>query len=103
MSCFLLLTVCVMISGLVFERYLNQYYDIQTEFYLSLLPTATPYSRNAIFSGLTPLQISKQYPTLWEQNQDEQSWNRHEHQLLDSYVSRRGLGIKPKYEKILNA
>lgn len=87
---------------LVFERYLSQYYDIQTEFYFSLLPTATPYSRNAIFSGLTPLQISKQYPALWKQGQDERSWNKYEHELLNSYVSRKGLGIKTKYEKILN-
>ena len=84
---------------LVFERYLNQYYDIQTEFYLSLLPTATPYSRNAIFSGLTPLQISKQYPTLWNRikmsnlgtDMNTSCWT---HMFLEEV-----LGLKPNMKK----
>lgn len=88
---------------LVFEKYLSTFYEIKTDFYFSLLPTATPYARNAIFSGLTPLQISQRHPSLWEQGQDEHSWNRHEHELLEAYLARQGLDIKAKYEKILNA
>lgn len=88
---------------LVFEPYLAKHYDIETDFYYSILPTATPYSRNAIFAGITPLEIAEQYPELWQQGQDETSLNRHEEELLQKQLGRAGTDINFKYEKILNA
>ena len=35
---------------LVFERLLYPLFDIEKDWHYSLLPTATPYSRNALFS-----------------------------------------------------
>ncbi len=87
----------------VFEPYLSNVFNIETDFYYSILPTATPYSRNAIFAGLFPSEIQKLYPNLWEQGQDETSLNKHEEELLKQQLDRLGLNIKAKYEKILHA
>lgn len=88
---------------LVFEPYLAKMFDIETDFYYSILPTATPYSRNAIFAGISPLEISRMYPQLWAQGQDETSLNRHEEELLQNQLKRASIDINFKYEKILNA
>ncbi len=88
---------------LVFEPYLAKMFDISTDFYYSILPTATPYSRNAIFAGVSPLEIAQMYPKLWDQGQDETSLNRHEEELLKKQLDRAGFDINFKYEKILNA
>lgn len=88
---------------LTFEAILSNYYTIETDFYYSILPTATPYSRNAIFAGLYPSDIERLYPELWQQGQDETSLNRHEEELLKRQLERAGIDIKFKYEKVLNA
>jgi len=88
---------------LVFEDLLSEFYSINTDFYYSILPTATPYSRNAIFSGLFPLEIEDIYPELWNQKDDESSLNKYEQELLQKHLSRNEFDIKVKYEKVLNA
>lgn len=87
---------------LLFQGMLNDYFTIKTDFYYSILPTATPFSRNAIFSGLYPLEIQRRYPDLWEMGQDETSLNRNEEALLKKYLTRHGLADQVKYEKIIN-
>jgi DNA-binding response OmpR family regulator len=86
---------------LLFESMLNDYFTIDTDFYYSILPTATPFSRNSIFSGLFPLEIQRRYPDLWEMGQDETSLNRHEEELLKKYLHRNQLSEQVKYEKII--
>ena len=44
---------------------LNEIFTIEENLYYSILPTATQYARNAIFSGLMPIQIEKLFPELW--------------------------------------
>lgn len=90
---------------LMMESLLHEYYDISKEFYFSILPTATPYSRNAIFSGSFPSDVELRYPELWEKNEDdENSRNRYERQFLDGLLERRKIVLKPeaKYVKILD-
>lgn len=87
---------------LVFQNLLTDYYSIDTDFYYSILPTATPYSRNAIFSGLFPLEIENEYPELWEQGEDEHSLNQFEYELLVKQLQREGIKENIKYEKVLN-
>lgn len=80
-------------------------FNVQTEFYCSILPTATPYSRNAIFSGLLPFEVAKLYPGEWtEANDDDQSRNRHEHQLMDRLLAEIDptLKMETRYIKILD-
>lgn len=104
-STFLFLIDCMRYDQwLVFEKMLSPYFNIQTDFYYSILPTATPYSRNAIFSGLYPLQIEKHYPGLWTRSdENETSLNQHEAELLSAQFDRKKTGITPKYEKILHS
>jgi CheY-like chemotaxis protein len=86
-----------------FQNLLNEDYSIDTDFYYSILPTATPYSRNAIFSGLFPLEIEDVYPDLWHQGEDESSLNKYEEELLLKQLERKGIDKNAKYEKVLNA
>ncbi|MEX0685765.1 MAG: response regulator [Balneolales bacterium] len=89
---------------LVFESMLNEFYQIDTEFYYSILPTATPYSRNAIFAGLYPSEIAKNYPALWNNSdENETSLNQHEEELLKHHFSRLKYKLTPRYEKVLQA
>lgn len=87
---------------MVFQDLLNEDYSIDTDFYYSILPTATPYSRNAIFSGLFPLEIEEVYPGLWHQGEDENSLNQFEQELLHKQLERKGIDTNAKYEKVLN-
>jgi CheY-like chemotaxis protein len=91
---------------LLMEGVLHEYFEISKEFYYSILPTATPYSRNAIFSGSYPNEVELRYPELWEKSEDdESSRNRYERQFLDKLLERRKITLKPeaKYVKILDA
>lgn len=88
---------------LVFERDLSNYFSIETDFYYSILPTATPYARNSIFSGLYPIEIEKHYPHLWETKDDnEHSLNRYEEELLQLNLRNNKYRVTSKYEKILH-
>ncbi|MCQ2338346.1 MAG: PglZ domain-containing protein [Paludibacteraceae bacterium] len=72
--------------------------------YLSILPSATQYARNAIFSGLTPLQISQMFPDLWVEEGDEESKNSHEVELLRTQLNRfRRHDTFFTYSKIMSA
>ncbi|MHB2154606.1 T9SS response regulator signal transducer PorX [Calditrichota bacterium GD2] len=86
------------------EPYFSDWFRIEREHYYSILPTATPFSRNALFSGLFPEDIEKYYPDLWSLNEDDESLNRYEKELLDLQLKRNGLdlGNKLKYVKIMN-
>lgn len=91
---------------LMMENLLRDYYEISKEFYFSILPTATPYSRNAIFSGSYASDVELRHPELWEKSEDdESSRNRYERQFLDKLLERRKVTVKPepKYVKILDA
>lgn len=90
---------------LAIEPILNEFYDITREYYYSILPTATPYSRNAIFSGLLPRDLAKTYPELWKtKTEDESSLNRYERQFLEAQLKRLGISFKtePRYVKVLD-
>src|SRR6185295_6885684 len=67
----------------------------------SILPTATPYARNAIFSGQFPDHIAHDRPGWWDQSDDEGSLNAFEDQLLDEQLKRlTGRKVSIHYEKI---
>lgn len=84
-----------------FEDSLSPYYKKTRELpYYSILPTATQYARNAIFSGLTPLDMSRKYPEWWKNDTDEGGKNLYEDKFLGSQLKRLGLDIKWEYHKI---
>jgi len=91
---------------LTLEPFFYENFNVSKDYYFSILPTATPFARNAIFSGLYPLDIERRYPDLWAQGEDDDySRNRYEDKLM--YDQLRVLGIKlktePRYLKVLNS
>jgi len=70
--------------------------------YMSILPTATQYARNAFFAGLMPSEIQKTHPDLWLNDEDEGGKNMHEEELLVHQLKRLGKNIKHSYAKITN-
>jgi CheY-like chemotaxis protein len=84
------------------EDFFAQYFDIETEdTYYALLPTATQYARNAIFSGMYPLEISERYPKYWVSDEEEGGKNLHEADFLQEHIVRKRLNIKHSYTKII--
>ena len=67
---------------------LGEQYDIEEELYCSILPTATQYARNAIFSGLMPDQIAKMFPDLWVDEDEEEGKNLNEAPLIQTQLDR---------------
>ena len=68
---------------------ISEFYTVQKEEqYTSILPTATQYARNAIFSGLLPLQIQQMYPQYWVEEGDEDSKNQFEKELVQTLLDR---------------
>lgn len=87
------------------ESLLYPYYSIYRRYYYSILPTATPYARNSIFSGMFPSEIEQNYPELWSEGADDDfSRNRYEDVFLREQLKRLKVDIKPdvKYLKILD-
>ncbi len=106
-SVFLFVIDCMRLDQwLVMEEYLRELFTVEKKYYFSILPTATPYSRNAIFSGLFPLELEQRYPDLWQgEDDDESSHNKYEKELLIKLLERKRVTMKqePKYVKILDA
>lgn len=87
----------------ILQQSLSPYYHTEAdECYYSILPTTTQYARNALFSGLMPIDIAKKFPQLWVDENDEESKNNHEEAFLSELLKRRGHQIKMRYDKLLN-
>ncbi|MGE5432551.1 MAG: response regulator [Syntrophomonadaceae bacterium] len=88
------------------EKYLVDLFNIDRKYYYSILPTATPYARNSLFSGLYPAEIEKYYPTLWQagNDDDERSCNKYEKELLQLLLDRKKVRLRNdlKYIKIID-
>ena len=63
-------------------------FDIDEELYFSILPTATQYARNAIFSGLMPNKIAEMFPDLWVDEDEEEGKNLNEGPLIQTQIER---------------
>ena len=70
--------------------------------YYSILPTATQYSRNAIFAGMMPADIEKRSPKLWFNDDDEGGKNLHEEEFFADQLQRLRKQIKFSYTKVTN-
>lgn len=103
-------TFFILIDNLRFDQWkaiqplLTDSFRIQEEdtFY-SILPTATQYSRNAIFAGLQPLEIEKQFPEQWRNDDDDGGKNLFEEDFFRGQLKRlKRTDIKYTYTKVLN-
>jgi len=80
---------------------LEPFFDIETTTYYSILPTATPYSRNALFSGRWPIEFTEQFPELWATpSRDEFSKNRFERQMMDRQLDDLGIRLAKDHRYI---
>ena len=78
-------------------------FAIDEELYTSILPTATQYARNAIFSGLMPRQIKDMFPDLWVDEEDEEGKNLNEEELIATQIARYRRKDTFSYSKVLTS
>lgn len=103
-------TFMILIDNLRFDQWkvlepiINQHFRLEEEdMFYSILPTTTQYSRNAIFSGLMPVEIEKRYPIEWKNDDEEGGKNLYEELFLEGQLRRLNLkDIKWSYLKITN-
>jgi DNA-binding response OmpR family regulator len=79
---------------------LAEFFTFQEDLYYSILPTATQYARNAIFSGLMPVQIEEMFPDLWIDEDAEESKNLNEAPLIKTQIERFRKKYTFSYHKI---
>ena len=77
-------------------------FDIEEDLYYSILPTATQYARNAIFSGLMPNKIAEMFPSLWVDEDEEEGKNLNEEPLIRTQFERYRRKNTFSYHKINN-
>lgn len=82
---------------------LTPHFNIAEDAYYSILPTATQYARNAIFAGLMPSDIKKNYPQYWKEESEEGSKNEHEEDLMKAQLERHSKSISFSYHKLMNS
>ena len=100
----------ILIDNLRYDQFriinpiLTEYFRLEEEdTYYSILPTATQYARNSIFSGLMPLDMEKRYPDMWQNDEDEGGKNLYEGEFITDQLKRvLRKDIKHSYHKILN-
>lgn len=72
----------------ILAQQIGDQFDIDEDIYQSILPTATQYARNAIFSGLMPNQIERMFPELWVDEDEEEGKNINEAPLIQTQIDR---------------
>ena len=86
---------------LVIVPFLKEFFDSRIAYTCAILPTATPYARNAIFAGLFPQQIAEHFPQYWVWDQHGQ--NRYEKELLTEHLKRERVSASMIYRKASRA
>lgn len=87
----------------IIEREIVDLFRTEEEnLFSAILPTATQYARNAMFSGLMPGEIQERYPGLWIDEHEEGGKNAHEEELCRLHLKRLGITNSFNYEKVVN-
>jgi len=88
----------------VIEPIVKELYRVEEEnYFYSILPTTTQYSRNALFAGMMPSDIAVKYPDIWLNDNEEGGKNMHEHDLLTEQIKRTfRKEIRHDYVKVTN-
>ena len=87
----------------VISRELSGEFSFDESLYYSILPTATQYARNAIFSGLMPNKIAEMFPELWVDEDEEEGKNLNEAPLIQTQLDRYRRRETFSYHKINDA
>lgn len=84
------------------EHLLTPYFNIKDkDTYYSILPTTTAFARNALFSGMMPMDMAKLYPQFWEDEDSDEGKNNFEQDWLRVNLEKNRLPIKFSYHKII--
>jgi CheY-like chemotaxis protein len=101
--------VVILIDNLRFDQWkiiekeiVDLFRTDEEDIFTSILPTATQYARNAMFSGMMPGEIQARHPELWVDEQEEGPKNGHEEELCRVQLKRLGIDKSFNYEKIVN-
>lgn len=87
----------------VMPTFLESFRLVEEDTFYSILPTATHYARNAIFSGLLPVEIEKKFPQLWRNDEDEGGKNMAEEEFFKAQIKSLGKGdLRTSYTKVVN-
>jgi CheY-like chemotaxis protein len=99
----------VVIDNLRFDQWrvikpmLSPYFNVEKEeLFMSILPSATQYARNALFAGMMPSEIQKRFPNQWVDEDQEGSKNQFEDVFLEANLKRMGKQVRFSYNKITN-
>ena len=85
----------------IIREMLAEFYTFTEEnLYAAILPTATQYARNAIFSGLMPVQIQQLFPDLWVEEEEEEGKNLNEKELIQTQLNRFRKNYAFSYNKV---
>ncbi len=103
-------TIVLLLDNLRYDQwkalepiFLEHFRVKKEDFFCSILPTSTQYSRNAIFAGMLPSEIAKHYPQYWKDDFEEGGKNDFEEELLQLLIKRTfRKPIKVQYIKITN-
>jgi DNA-binding response OmpR family regulator len=83
---------------------ISEYFEVEETLYASILPTATPFSRNAIFSGLFPDELAERYEEWWGGSEEKAGYNWFEDELLHDHIEElAGAPVRTHYEKIFSS
>ena len=86
----------------IIKPLLDSYFTIKENTYLSILPTATQYARNAIFSGMSPSEIKNKLPQFWLDDTDEGGKNMYERELLIENLRHHNISDNISFNKVFN-
>lgn len=76
---------------------------VEEDTFYSILPTATHYARNAIFSGMLPIDIEKKFPVQWKNDDEEGGKNLSEEEFFRAQLKTLGeSSLRVTYTKVLN-
>lgn len=103
-------TFMILVDNLRFDQWKaiqpiisDSFKTVDEDLYYSILPTATQYSRNAIFAGMMPIDIEKQFPNEWKNDDEDGGKNLAEEKFLEKQMKTLKLdNLKWQYLKITN-
>lgn len=85
---------------LAVKEIISEWFVCDDDLYYSILPTATPYARNALFSGVMPRRLAQLYPEIWIDEREEEGKNMQEESLIQHHMERFGMKQRFVYHKI---
>lgn len=103
-------TFLVVIDNLRFDQWkaiqptlTESFRMVEEDLFYSILPTATQYSRNALFAGMLPMDIERNFPNEWKNDDEEGGKNLYESTFLEGQMKQLRLDkLKWQYLKITN-